>query len=105
MPEKNFMTIGTEVEGLIDKKAQVLKKISNELADGCVTRAKSGKINQNLNSDILKIIDSLPLEDQRDILLQLATNLSYQISGTKINNSDNDNRSRSRNDIFANRRF
>ena len=107
MPTKNFMTAGTEIEGLIDKKAQILEKISNELADACVTRAKSAEINKNMIKDINNLINNLPVEDQRDILLLLSYKLATQITPDAGNfkSRSGSNSSKNRNDIFANRRF
>ena len=45
MATSNFMEAGTEIQGLLDKKKQILTKVSNEIATACVTRARSNSVN------------------------------------------------------------
>jgi len=105
MGGKNFMEAGTEIDAMISKKDQCLVKISNILAEACVTRARSGKTN-SLETDITNLINSLPAEDQIVILKKLTVTLATQLSGAKKVDNDNEDYRREqkrRNDIFANR--
>lgn len=104
MGGKNFMEAGTEIDAMISKKEQCLVKIANILAEACVTRAKSGKVN-SLETDISNTIASLPAEDQVLILKKLSVTLATQISGGARKSGDDDygHAQKRRNDIFANR--
>ena len=105
MGDKNFMEAGTEIDALVSKKEQCLEKISNVLAEACITRAKNGKIN-SLENDIKNVISQLPDEDKIVVLEKLAVILSSQISGGKSSiNNDRDYSKGKRNDIFAHRSF
>lgn len=85
----NFMTAGTEIGSYVDKYNQCLHKIANITAQACVDRAKSGKVNDGLKTDISNLIKDLPLEDKNKVLLQVCVELSKQITGSS--NSDDDN--------------
>lgn len=105
MGEKNFMEAGTEIEALIDKKMQCLVKISNTLAEACITRAKNGKLN-SIENDINNLIASLPAEDQVIVLRKLSVTLTNQLSGGKRSSDDDGRKYNNRHrDIFANRNF
>ena len=105
MGEKNFMEAGTEIEALVDKKNQCLVKISNILAEACMTRAKNGKLN-SIENDINNLIASLPAEDQVVVLRKLSVTLTNQLSGGKKSSDDDGRRYNDRRrDIFANRNF
>ena len=104
MAEKNFMTAGTEIDAYKEKMNQCSEKISNILTEACVSRAKNGKVSNALGEDISKLISSLPLETQVQILTKLAVNLSGQIKGGNTNTSTKKSSARI-NDIFANRDF
>ena len=105
MATSNFMEAGTEIQGLLDKKKQILIKVSNEIATACVTRARSNSVNENIVKDVFNLIEDFPLEDQRDILLMVSYKSASQISGT--NKSSNNSRSgrNNMNDIFSSRNF
>ena len=81
MANTNFMTAGTEIDGCIEKKNQCLTKIANVLAEACVERGKSGKVTNNMPADIYKLIQSLPSEDQVQILCLALTSVSGSING------------------------
>lgn len=107
MGGKNFMEAGTEIDAMISKKDQCLVKISNILAEACVTRANSGKMN-SLETDIANLINPLPAQDQIIVLKKLAVTLASQITGGKKIDNDNEGHKREQkrqNDIFANRRW
>ena len=104
MAEKNFMTAGTEIDAYKEKINQCTEKISNILTEACVSRAKNGKVSDSLGEDITKLINSLPLETQVQILTKLAVNLSGQIKGGN-NNTPSKKSNKLTNDIFASRNF
>ena len=104
--EKNFMTAGTEIEGLLDKKAQVLDKVANIISEACVGRSKTGKIG-SLDNDINNLIKNLPYEDQIVVLRKIVINLTCQVKGGKPSNNDSQDKSfrNNRSSIFVNRDF
>lgn len=107
MGGKNFMEAGTEIDAMISKKEQCLVKISNILAEACITRATTGKIN-SLETDISNLISSLPAEDQILILKKLTVTMASQWNNGRKIDHDNDNYKRDQkrqNDIFANRKW
>lgn len=77
---KNFMEAATEVEEFIDKKGKCLSNIGTIITEAVIARAGSGKVNPAMKSDIMKLIASLPKEDQIDVLsdvvMKMATNMS-----------------------------
>ena len=69
---KNFMEAGTEIEALLDKINSDKAKISNIIAQAIVSRAKQGKINTSLASDIDKLLKGLSAEEKYKIMLTVA---------------------------------
>lgn len=104
MGGKNFMEAGTEIEGYIEKMDQCLVKISNILAEACITRVKNGKTG-SLEKDINNLIESLPAEDQVVILRKLSVILATQMCGREESHNTERRSNNRRNDIFANRSF
>ena len=102
MGTKNFMEAGTEIDALIIKKDQCLVKISNILAEACITRVKNGKTG-HLENDIDNLIKSLPETDQVIILRKLAVTLASQIGGNSKPSTNSEKTTNKRSDIFANR--
>ena len=102
MGEKTFMTAGTEVDGYIEKIDLCLDKISNILAEACVSRAKKGRVSNELDRYINNIIKHLPLEEQVVILRKLAVVLTSQITGGSKDKSTKSSKTHV-NDMFANR--
>lgn len=77
----NFMTAGTEIEGLKDKKDQILQKVSNTLAIACVERGKEGKVTNSMPQDIYKLLDGFSRDDQVNILCMALASVSSQVKG------------------------
>jgi hypothetical protein len=77
----NFMTAGTEISALADKKSEILMKAGNLLAEACADRGKSGKISNNLPNDIIKLIEGFSTEDQVVILSLALSALTKSIAG------------------------
>lgn len=101
---KNFMTAGTEIQGLVEKRAQIIEKIANELSEAILSRVSTGKVDRNITKDILNPISELPVEEQRDILLLVSYKVASQSGTSGRSRSGNSGRS-SMNDIFSSRNF
>jgi hypothetical protein len=100
----NFMTAGTEIEGLKDKRNAILQKVGNTLAIACVERGREGKVNGNMPQDIYKLLDGFSSDEQVSILCVALTAVSSQVKGGS-SPAPKKKSSSGHADYFANRGF
>ena len=53
---ENFMTAGTQIESLVEKKKEIYDKAANLLAEAIMERTNTSTVNMNTKKDILNII-------------------------------------------------
>ena len=80
---KNFMEASTEIEEYIDKRGKCLTNIGTIIVEAVSARVSNGKSLNTMRDDIMKLISSLPKEDQVEILSDVIVKLSKTIGGTQ----------------------
>ena len=78
---KNFMEAGTEIEEYIDKRNKCLTNIGTIIVEAVSARIANNKPTNNMKDDIMKLISSLPKEDQVEILSYVVVKLSRTLGG------------------------
>ena len=99
MGEKSFMEATTEISNYVGKMNQCKAKIANLLAEAILTRTKTGKTS-SLAKDIDNALSDLSAEDKAEVLTQIIVTIAAQNTASPKSDSG-----RSKNDIFASRKF
>lgn len=108
---ETFMTAGTQIEGLIEKRDAILDKTAGLLAEAVIDRAKSGNLKKSTEKDITNLIKDFGADEQaiitRKALLLVAMNAKFGPS--QMNDAYDDatrslHSNRSQSNIFQNRR-
>ena len=81
---ENFMTAGTQIESLVEKKKEIYDKAANLLAEAMMERTNTSTVNMNTKKDILNIIKGFTPDEQVEVrstaLISSAVNLRESFS-------------------------
>ena len=104
MGKNNFMTAGTVIEDLADKKQAILIKVGNVIAEAVVERAKDDNVNASMQKDIMNLLVDFSDGEKAQILAQVVLNLAMagKFSAVSKTEKHNDNRTPGTN-IFGSR--
>lgn len=86
----DFTTASQEIQDLITKRNQVIKKAAGIIADAVKTRANSGRLDNRTKQDIANMLKGFSDEESVAILTEALVSIAG-FSGT--NNSGNSRRS------------
>lgn len=86
----DFTTASQEIQDLVTKRNQIIKKAAGIIADAVKTRANSGRLDNRTKQDIANMLKSFSDEESVAILTEALVSIAG-FSGT--NNSGNSRRS------------
>lgn len=85
----NFTTAASEIQNLISKREQIIKKTGGILAEAIKDRANAGRLDGRSKSEILNMIKEFSDEEKVAIL----TEAIVSVAGFSTNNGGNSRRS------------
>ena len=88
---ETFMSAVTQIDGLINKKNQIIERVASLLAEAILDRIRSGNLTRSTEKDIHNAIKSFSNEEQLEILSKAIVIVGMNMSkNTSNNNYDDD---------------
>lgn len=90
---ENFMTAGTQIEALVEKKDQLIEKAASLLFEAVKDRMRQNQVKKSMSNDILNILKGFSEEEKNIILsktiMYLASNQNPEYHDSYIDPTTN----------------